>query len=77
MATLSCRFTAVDAARRHGTLTKLRPVKIMACLSEEHMHRMSAKVTGKRAKRWFKALSKRKLQKKSVPEFKVSWRNSI
>lgn len=53
MATLSCHFTAADAARRHGALTKLRPVKIMACLSEEHMH-----------KRWFKGTSKRKLPKR-------------
>lgn len=64
MATLSCHSTAVDAARRHGALTELRPVKIMARLSEEHMHRMSAKVTGKRAKRWFKGMSKRKRPKR-------------
>lgn len=41
-----CYFAAADAARRHGALTKLRPMKIMACLSEEHMHRTSAEGMG-------------------------------
>lgn len=65
----SCYFTATDAARRRGALTKLHPMKIMACLSEEHMHRTSAEVMGStRAEQRIKYV----IKTKSAPE-KLWW----
>lgn len=69
MAKESCYFAAADAARRRGALTKLHPMKIMACLSEEHMHRTSAEVMGStRAEQRIKYV----IKTKSAPE-KLWW----